>query len=197
MNSDVYFRAALAAIIFLTSSIAIFHRMKATRGGDRVSRKDEGYFFATVLRLAGLMLFVVTTAYLVFPAAVHWAMLPIPNSIRWLGVVAGAFSSMLMYWTLQALGGNLTDTVDIRAKATLVTHGPYRWVRHPYYSTTAIVMASVTLLTANWLIGICSLVVLSMLAIRTPKEERALVARFGDQYVAYMAKTGRFFPRFW
>ena len=58
-----------------------------------------------------------------------------------------------MYWTLSSLGTNLTDTVVTRAEATLVTHGPYRWVRHPYYVTAALLMGSVTLLTANWLIG--------------------------------------------
>ena len=100
-----------------------------------------------------------------------------------------------MYWTLSSLGKNLTDTVVIRANATLVTDGPYRWVRHPFYVTTALVMVSVTLLTANWLIGLGCLVVLSMLAIRTPKEEQALLKRFGQSYLDYMDRTGRFIPR--
>jgi len=100
-----------------------------------------------------------------------------------------------MYLTLSSLGKNLTDTVVTRANATLVTDGPYRWVRHPFYSTTALVMVSVTLLTANLLIGLGCLVVLAMLAIRTPSEERALVERFGQPYIDYMARTGRFIPR--
>ena len=101
-----------------------------------------------------------------------------------------------MYWTLNSLGKNLTDTVVIRAEATLVTQGPYRWVRHPFYVTTALLMASVTVLAANLLIGAGSLLVLGLLAVRTPKEERMLIERFGQQYRDYMAKTGRFFPRF-
>jgi protein-S-isoprenylcysteine O-methyltransferase Ste14 len=68
-------------------------------------------------------------------------------------------------------------------------------VRHPFYVTAALLMASVTLLTANWLIGLCSLLVLGLLAIRTPKEEQMLLARFGQQYRDYMAGTGRFWPR--
>ena len=101
-----------------------------------------------------------------------------------------------MYWTLHSLGRNLTDTVVTRTNATLVTQGPYRWVRHPFYFTTALVMASVTLLTANWLIGITSVAILGMLAMRTPKEEQALIDRFGQDYIDYMRVTGRFFPRF-
>jgi protein-S-isoprenylcysteine O-methyltransferase Ste14 len=56
-------------------------------------------------------------------------------------------------------------------------------------------MLSVTLLTANWLIGLSGLLVLILLAIRTPKEEQMLTERFGQQYRDYMQRTGRYFPR--
>jgi len=56
-------------------------------------------------------------------------------------------------------------------------------------------MASVTLLTANWLIGVTSLIVLALLVVRTPQEEAMLIERFGQQYRDYMARTGRFIPR--
>ena len=115
--------------------------------------------------------------------------------VRWVGVATGAVCSILMYWTLSSLGKNLTDTVVTRKEATLVTDGPYRWVRHPFYVTAALLMASVTVLTANWLIGLSNLLVLSLLAVRTPKEEQMLIERFGQQYRDYMARTGRFIPR--
>jgi protein-S-isoprenylcysteine O-methyltransferase Ste14 len=38
--------------------------------------------------------------------------------------------------------------------------------------------------------------VIALLAARTPKEEEKLVEKFGDEYRAYMARTGRFVPRF-
>jgi protein-S-isoprenylcysteine O-methyltransferase Ste14 len=121
--------------------------------------------------------------------------MPLPTWLRWFGVGTGVFCSLLMYWTLSSLGKNLTDTVVTRSKATLVTNGPYRWVRHPFYVTAALLMASVTLLSANWFIGISSVAVLALLAIRTPKEEQMLIERFGQEYRDYMARTGRFLPR--
>jgi len=36
---------------------------------------------------------------------------------------------------------------------------------------------------------------LMMLAIRTPIEEARLIEKFGDEYRAYMRRTGRFIPR--
>ncbi len=189
------FRIALVFVILLTMVVTVYHRLQAAKSGEKICHKDEGYLFATVLRLAGLVLWISTFGYLVFPAYFQWAAMPLPTWLRWIGVVTGALCSLLMYWTLSSLGKNLTDTVVTRAEATLVTNGPYRWVRHPFYVTAALLMASVTVLTANWFIGVNSVVVLALLAIRTPKEEQMLIERFGQQYRDYMATTGRFFPR--
>ncbi len=195
MTSEIPFRIALVVVILLTMSVTLYHRIQAGSSGEKISRKEEGYLFALVLRLAGLCLWIATFAYLITPASVQWATFPLLVWVRWIGVVLGLTCSLLMYWTLSSLGKNLTDTVVTRANAFLVTHGPYRWVRHPFYVTAALLMASVTLLTANWLIGLCSLIVLLLLAVRTPKEEQMLIERFGQEYRDYMAKTGRFIPR--
>ncbi|QDU29465.1 Isoprenylcysteine carboxyl methyltransferase (ICMT) family protein [Anatilimnocola aggregata] len=193
--NETPFRIALVVVIVLTMVVTVYHRLQAAKPGEKISHKDEGYLFATVLRLAGLVLWISTFGYLIFPAYFQWAAMPLPARLRWIGVVTGALCSLLMYWTLSSLGKNLTDTVVTRSEATLVTHGPYRWVRHPFYVTAALLMASVTVLTANWFIGISSLAVLALLAIRTPKEEQMLIERFGQQYQDYMVTTGRFIPR--
>lgn len=193
MPSENPFRIALAVV--LTTTVTVFYRLQAASSGEKISRQKEGYLFTIVLRRAGLFLWISTFAYLFYPPFVQWATVPLPAWVCWVGVVTGSFCSLLMYWTLSSLGKNLTDTVVTRAEATLVTHGPYRWVRHPFYVTAALLMASVTLLKANWLVGLSSIAVLALLAIRTPKEEQMLIARFGEDYRRYMATTGRFLPR--
>jgi protein-S-isoprenylcysteine O-methyltransferase Ste14 len=194
MPNETPFRIALVVVIVLTMVVTAYHRIQA-RSGEKISHKEEGYVVATVLRLAGLMLWVSTFGYLIFPAYVQWFAMPLPTWLRWSGAATGALCSLLMYWTLSSLGKNLTDTVVTRAGAKLVTLGPYRWVRHPFYVTAALLMASVTVLTANWLIGVSSVAVLAFLAVRTPKEEQMLIERFGQEYRDYMARTGRFIPR--
>lgn len=195
MVSETPFRIALVIVIVFTMAVTLYHRFQAASSGEQIARKDEGYLFATVLRLSAFGLWIVTFAYLLMPSSVQWASIPIHVSIRWFGVATGMFCSLLMYWTLSSLGKNLTDTVVTRADATLVTEGPYRWVRHPYYVTTALLMASVTLLTANWSIGLACILVLGLLAVRTPTEEQRLIDKFGQKYRDYMANTGRFIPR--
>ncbi len=195
MPHEAPYRIALIVIICVTAVIGGFHRWQAAKSGERISHKEEGYLFATLLRLAGLVLWLSVMAYLISPRVVGFAALPLPAWIRWCGLGGGLLGAGLMFWTMSTLGKNLTDTVVVRKEATLVMHGPYRWVRHPFYVTAAVLMASVTVLTANWLIGLCSVIVLAFLAVRTPHEEKMLVERFGNAYRNYMAKTGRFIPR--
>jgi len=94
-------------------------------------------------------------------------------------------------------GCNLTDTVVTRRNATLVTHGPYRWVRHPFYMAFAMAVIANALITANGFLAITGTVAFLATVARTSIEERKLVDRFGSDYVDYMQRTGRFLPRIW
>ncbi len=196
MNVDTAYRLALLLLLTVVIAIVLYHRLRAASTGEAISRKLEGYAFAIALRLAGLMLFLATLAYLIYPPAVSWAAVALPKWLRWSGAVWGVVSVGLIAWTLATLGKNLTDTVATRTNAALVTSGPYGLVRHPYYSTAAMLMASVSLLAANWFIAACGAAVMGMLAVRTPKEEQMLIERFGAEYRKYQAGTGMFVPKF-
>jgi acetamidase/formamidase len=100
-----------------------------------------------------------------------------------------------VYWTFSNLGPNLTDTVVTRRVHTLVTLGPYRWVRHPFYGSVTLLIVALALLAANWFFLLMGSAAVALLVIRTRREEELLVARFGDSYRGYMARTGRFLPR--
>ena len=101
----------------------------------------------------------------------------------------------LLVWTFRSLGTNLTDTVVTRQKHTLVLVGPYRWIRHPLYTSAALLTVAISLIAANWFLCLTGVVVFCLLLVRTRIEEANLVARFGDSYRAYMQRTGRFLPR--
>jgi protein-S-isoprenylcysteine O-methyltransferase Ste14 len=113
---------------------------------------------------------------------------------RWLGVVLGAVTAIMLLWTLLSLGKNLTDTVVTRQTHTLITHGPYQWVRHPFYDCMVLFMTAMTLMMANWFVFAAGIVVFSILAARSRTEELKLLERFGEPYRLYRASTGRFIP---
>lgn len=134
--------------------------------------------------------------YLVAPQTIAWASLSLPSWVRWAGVVLGAVSLAGLLWVHTALGKNWSAWLELKEGQTLVTHGPYRRVRHPMYTALYGLYIGWTLLTANWLLGVAWIGTFTLLTVtRIRHEEAMMVERFGDAYREYMEKTGRFLPR--
>ncbi len=148
------------------------------------------------LRVFGLVLWAAVFAYLINPAWMAWSQLQLPGWLRWLGLALGLAADILSYWVFSNLGNNVSPSVATRNAHQLVTSGPYRWVRHPLYSMGMLAYLSFALLAANWFIALLSIAVFLVLLVRLPQEEAHLLEKFGDQYRAYMQRTGRFLPRF-
>jgi protein-S-isoprenylcysteine O-methyltransferase Ste14 len=94
----------------------------------------------------------------------------------------------LRLWALGSIGGN--------KKRVLVTWGPYRYLRHPLYTGSALLgcgfaAAGGSLLAA--VLGGLLFWALYFPAVRA--EERFLAVRFGPEWRAYCARTGRFVPK--
>jgi protein-S-isoprenylcysteine O-methyltransferase Ste14 len=132
---------------------------------------------------------------MVNPSWMAWSSLPLPVWLRWTGLGIGVIAATLSVYTLHNLGKNLTDTVVTRQDHQLVTTGPYRWVRHPFYDAVLLCVLTASLLAANWFVLVTGCSVFVLQAIRTGREEQQLRARFGELYLAYARQTGRFLPR--
>ncbi len=205
MNNESIYRYVAIALLTATLSISIYFRSRAARSGDKISSLEEGPLILNLRRVFGLALWLSIFAYLVNPRWMAWSSLPLPASclacrqagegLRWLGAVLMALCVPLVYWLFSSLGKNVTSTVAIRKEHTLVTSGPYRWVRHPLYSVGLVAFVGFSLLAANWFIFAMLLVAFGVLMQRTPIEERRLIERFGDDYLEYMQRTGRYLPR--
>lgn len=147
-----------------------------------------------LLRLFGFSMWIGLLIYMINPRWMAWSALAIPYWFRWIGAGLVATALPLMYWMFSSLGKNVTDTVAIRAEHSLVTDGPYRWVRHPMYSFSFLMVTGFSLLSANWFIGLAAILGLPLLVVRTRTEEEKLIERFGNEYREYMQRTGRFWP---
>ena len=195
MNQETAFRAVLGVGFLAVIAITLYHRLKSWASQEPLDRRQEGLFILATLRPVGLLLWLGVIAYLVNPAWMAWSSLPLPRWSRWTGVAAYAMGIGLLTWTLRGLGTNLTDTVVTRRAHTLVTHGPYRWVRHPFYDAIALLILAIALIAANWFVLATGAIVFVLLALRMRTEEAKLLARFGEPYRAYRQRTGAFVPR--
>jgi protein-S-isoprenylcysteine O-methyltransferase Ste14 len=76
-----------------------------------------------------------------------------------------------------------------------VLGGLYRWIRHPQYLALAVTGAGLAILWPRFLTAALWAVMVTLYYLLAKDEERRMVAQFGDQYRAYMEKTGLFVPR--
>jgi protein-S-isoprenylcysteine O-methyltransferase Ste14 len=134
--------------------------------------------------------------YSIDPRLMEWSALPLPFWLRWFGFVLGLIALFIFFWVLRSLGQNFSTTLTINKRQTLVTQGPYQWVRHPMYTSFVCLWIGFLLLSASWFIGLTGILgFIWAIVVRTPKEEQMMIDRFGDEYIAYMKRTGRYLPR--
>lgn len=195
MNLDATFRPYVIACFVLVILIALPFRLRAGANREKLDRTQEGVAMMVVLRLGGLAVWSGVIAFMIDPALMAWSSVPLPPAARWTGVGLTILTVVLLTWTLRSLGPNLTDTVVTRAAHTLVTRGPYRWVRHPFYDCMALFIISIALTMANWFVIVAGGFMFVLLAIRSRTEEQKLLERFGEPYRSYRAATGRFLPK--
>jgi protein-S-isoprenylcysteine O-methyltransferase Ste14 len=196
MSANTIFRL-ITIILFVTAfSVSIYYRRKAQlSSGDQINRRAEGGFIMIALRLSGLLLWLSVIAYIIYPPAIAWATITLPNWLRWIGVLGGFVAVGLLTWMFASLGLNITDSVVTRQKHSLVTHGPYRWIRHPLYTFGSFFFLCLSLISSLWIIPVLSIPAFAILIKRTATEEETLQARFGEEYLQYAQRTGRFLPR--
>jgi protein-S-isoprenylcysteine O-methyltransferase Ste14 len=195
MTDDQLFRYILIAGFVVTLPIALYHRLRA-QTGERLDRRQEGWFILVTLRVLGVSGMLGAMLLVFFqPAWMAWSFVPLPAWFRWIGVGLGALATILLTWTMRTLGRNITDTVVTRKEHSLVTSGPYRWVRHPFYVAFVLGLTATAIVLANWLVLAIGLLAFTLLVIRSRKEEANLELRFGDDYRRYRERTGAFFPR--
>jgi protein-S-isoprenylcysteine O-methyltransferase Ste14 len=195
MDHNVALRAVLIVVMLLLLPFGMYHRLRSQSTGEKLDRRQEGFFILATLRPLGAVYWLSVFAWMTNPRWMEWSSLFLPVWLRWAGVITLLSGAALIVWTFRTLGTNLTDTVVTRQTHTLVVSGPYRWIRHPLYSSAALLVVAISLAAANWFFFLAGVTLLSILIVRTRIEERNLVARFGDSYQRYMARTGRFVPR--
>ncbi len=110
-----------------------------------------------------------------------------------------ALSMGLFWWTLHTVRGHqLSFAYTQDTPKVLISQGPYRYVRHPFYTAyTVCFLAAPLALGAWWLLptAVFMFVVYRQSAIM--EERKFARSEWAAQYGEYMKRTGRFVPRLW
>jgi protein-S-isoprenylcysteine O-methyltransferase Ste14 len=194
VGSELIFKVILIAEYSIFSVIRI-RNQRSVQKADYRTVIEESKKYSTLLAL--LICYEVLTLflYLLYPESIIWAAVSMPLLLRWLGVIFGLLALLLFAWVHRNLGENFSIKLKIKDKQNLVVTGPYRWVRHPMYTAFYLLHIAAFFLTANWFIGVTWLIGLSIIVVSKVKREEAMLLEiFGDEYSAYMERTGRLIP---
>jgi protein-S-isoprenylcysteine O-methyltransferase Ste14 len=113
-----------------------------------------------------------------------------------------AFAALVMvvagmtfaYWARAHLGRNWSGQVMVKENHTLITSGPYRWVRHPIYSGMTMALVG-TALASGAPYGFLGLaLILFGFLVRVGQEEALMRETFPADYPEYSRRTARLIP---
>lgn len=185
------FESAFVAGFALGSVVRVIYTRGYRRGSASLSRRTPADTALT--GLAGIAMLLPFLAM-----ATDWldfARLSLPDAVGWAGVAVFAAAVWLLWRSHADLGRNWAPAPEVQADHSLVTTGVYRRVRHPMYTAHWLWAVAQALLIHNWAAGPATLVAfVPFTLVRVPAEERLMLARFGDAFRAYAARTGRFIP---
>ena len=102
-------------------------------------------------------------------------------------------AALLMLWARLTFGWRSFHAGAEPTEGGLVTHGPYRWVRHPIY-LAILLFTWAGVASRGAILGILlAILATGAVAVRIGSEEALVVERYPD-YAAYARRTKRLIP---
>ena len=126
----------------------------------------------------------------------HWSRMPV--ELKATGALMVLISLYISFLTMRE---NPYSSAVVRVQKeraqTVISTGPYRYVRHPMYTGACLFFLGTALLLGSWYGVLCTPVFIGLFAVRAVLEERVLREEL-EGYDAYMARVKyRFFPHVW
>jgi protein-S-isoprenylcysteine O-methyltransferase Ste14 len=119
------------------------------------------------------------------------------TALQGVGIALGVTGGGLYLTAVRSLGNQMTPAIQLQQGHRLIQDGPYRWIRNPIYTAILLVAGAQTLSYLSPLAGALTVVLAGLAVYRVRLEEELLrsPAGFAAEYESYVARTGRFLPR--
>lgn len=154
-----------------------------------VDRREQWLMFLVFLGLLCLPMLALATPWF---EALNYGL---PPWAPWAGAVMMGASLLYFHRAHADLGRHWSPSLEVHDEHRLVTQGVYARVRHPMYASIWLFALAQPLLVHNWLAGAFGVVAFAALyTLRVGREEALMLEAFGDEYRAYMSRTGRLWP---
>ena len=112
----------------------------------------------------------------------------------WCGALITAIGLLFAIWARLEIGRNWSGIVTIKRDHELIFSGPYALVRHPIYTGLLLAFVGSAIARGQSRGVFAVLVVWAALWRKLWVEERWMIERFGEQYVAYRQRVPAIIP---
>lgn len=181
-------------IVYVTVFLIRFPYVKKSKEA-KVLSADKPVSDKTFLFLSFLGMNLIPLIY-VFTPLFNFVSYVLPLWLGVIGIVAYSFSIWLFYLSHRDLGSSWSVNVQIREGHKLIVEGIYKHIRHPMYASIWLMVIGQALILQNYIAGLSGLAAFGPLYfLRVSREEKLMAATFGDEYLEYLERTGRLFPK--
>ena len=127
---------------------------------------------------------------------------PFPQSsivLQVIGLICVFFGVGISVSARKTLGTNWSHAVEyqVKKKQEIITTGVYAVIRHPIYAGLSLAVIGGELVLQSYLVFFVLLAAILIGYFQAKREEKLLMAHFGDEYKSYMKRTRMFIPYLW
>jgi protein-S-isoprenylcysteine O-methyltransferase Ste14 len=188
----IFFGSALAIVLWLTREDP---ELLAERLASPLQRGQP--LWDKVFLAAVSLLFIVWLILMPLDA-VRFGWSKVPDWLQFVGALGVVLSFYVVFLTFRE-NAYLAPVVKLQEERgqSVVTTGPYRYVRHPMYSSMFLFFPATTLLLGSWWgLGLC-LILVGLLVWRTALEDQMLKNRLSGYNEYARSVRYRLIPRVW
>lgn len=190
--------AGAAAIVALTIVVLI--------GFGRGQRQAQGRASGAGLRFLRLPMWAYLLIILIYAGLCYLLWRPLPLTLSSTAQVAALVAGSLLYfpslglilWARHTMGEmyniSLSTGAQLYAGHRLITRGPFTIIRHPMYVGAMLGVTGALLIYRTWTI-VFILVHCLVFVVRARREEEALAAEFGEEWMEYCKRVPGWTPR--
>ncbi len=184
-------------LFFVVWTVSIFY--EAARGRLKKVEKREPMpvllFTRLLLYIPIVLIFANEAIATHFPFGLR--ILPDSPFAMYFGVAVSMAGILFSIWGRVALGSNWSADAVLKSGQTLVSKGPYSFVRNPIYSGISLGMVGSAIALGNLSGLIAVALILTFSYLRITYEERMMNEKFGAEWERYTERVKRFIPWIW
>ena len=116
--------------------------------------------------------------------------------LRWVAALVGVACLAITIKCWARMGKDWRMAVTGEPDQALIMDGMFSRIRHPIYAFSILLMVCTMVVVPTPLMLAFGVIHIVLMVIKARNEERHMLACHGDDYARYLARTGRFLPRF-